>query len=233
MIVSINQPAYLPWLGYFHRIGASDVHIILDHVQYEKNSFTNRNKIRTSTGWAWLTVPVRIGGKFGTAIHELDIDNSQGWRRKHLETLQQNYSRAPHFAEHQAFFAELYRREWTKLSDLCQEITRYLLGALNISTRLLLSSQMEARGHKDELVLNLCQEVGADVYLSGALGKNYLREPLLTAAGIAVQYQDYVHPTYAQAYPKFEPLMAAIDLLFNCGPTSSQILMAEQEPVTR
>ena len=82
MIVSINQPAYLPWLGYFHRIAVSDLHVVLDHVQFEKNSFTNRNKVRTASGTPWLTVPVRSKGRFGDlAINEVDIADGR-WTAK-------------------------------------------------------------------------------------------------------------------------------------------------------
>ena len=96
MIVSINQPAYLPWLGYFHRIAVSGAHVVLDHVQFEKNSFTNRNKVRTAGGWCWLTVPVRTKGRFGDlAIRSLEIDNSTDWRARHWKTLYQSYKRAP------------------------------------------------------------------------------------------------------------------------------------------
>ena len=133
MIASISQPAYLPWLGYFERIAASDVHVVLDHVQFEKNSFTNRNKVRTSTGWTWLTVPVQTRGRFGnSAIDRLEIDNSGPWSAKHWATLRQNYVRAPYFRAHEPFFELLYARRWDGLADLCREITTYLLEARNV-----------------------------------------------------------------------------------------------------
>lgn len=233
MIVSINQPAYLPWLGYFQRIAVSDLHIVLDHVQFEKNSFTNRNKARTANGWCWLTVPVRTRGRFGNVpINRLEIDNTARWRESHWRTIEQNYAQAPFFDAHAAFFEGVYRREWLYLADLCREITGYLLEAFGIRTPLRYSAQMPVSGRKDELVLELCRQVGAKTYLSGALGRNYLREELFRAAGIAVKYQDYHHPTYPQARGgAFQPYMAAIDLLFNCGPESLGILLHDQEPV--
>jgi hypothetical protein len=232
VIVSINQPAYLPWLGYFHRIAVSDLHIVLDHVQFEKNSFTNRNKVRTSNGWCWLTVPVKTSGRFGDlGINTLEIDNSTDWRRKHWETIRQNYGKAPYFAEHEPFFAKLFQSNWTRLVDLCHALTLYLLNAFDIHIPLRFSSQMQVDGTKGELVLNLCQVVGATTYLSGVLGRNYLREDLFHKAGITVVYQDYHHPTYPQVYPGFEPYMSAIDLLFNCGPNSLEILMKDQGPL--
>jgi hypothetical protein len=232
MIVSVSQPAYLPWLGYFHRIAASDLHIVLDHVQFEKNSFTNRNKVRTANGAAWLTVPVKTSGRFGElAIDALEIDNKADWRRKHWATIQQSYAKAPHFAEHGAFFRELYGTPWEKLVDLCGQVTSYLRQSFGMKTKLMSSSAMQSRGAKDELVLNLCREAGATTYLSGALGRDYLREELFRDAGIKVVYQDYHHPEYPQVYKPFEPYMAAVDLLFNCGPKSLEIIMKDQEPI--
>lgn len=226
MIVSINQPAYLPWLGYFNRIQASDLHIVLDHVQFEKNSYTNRNKIRTAQGWTWLTVPLKTKGRFGKlAINELEIDAERGWPAKHWNTLRQNYGKAPHFAEHARFFEELYARPWDRLAGLLGAATGYLLErGLRIRTPLLHSSGMRVDGHKSDLVLNLCRAAGAKVYLSGPLGRDYLDEEAFRQAGIEVRYHEYVHPAYAQAYPGFEPAMSAVDLLFNHGPDSARIL---------
>lgn len=225
MIASINQPAYLPWLGYFERIAVSDVHVILDHVQFEKNSFTNRNRVRTSSGWSWLTVPVQTKGRFGhSAIDRLEIDNAGVWSKKHWATLRQSYAKAPYFRTHEPFFEQLYGASWENLGDLCRALTSYLLDAFGIATPLVFSSDLAPQGAKDELVLELCRKVGADHYLSGALGRNYLREGLFREAGVSVSYQDYHHPTYPQVYSPFEPYMAAVDLLFNCGPRSLEIL---------
>jgi len=233
MIVSINQPAYLPWLGYFRRIAIADAHIVLDHVQFEKNSFTNRNKVRMREGWCWVTVPVKTAGKFGDLpIHELEIASERPWASKHWETLRLSYSHAPFFDRHAVFFRSIYTRAWLKLADLIREITGYLLEAFGIGTKLYFSSEMKGRGKKDELVLNLCRELGATVYVSGPLGRNYLREEMFGEHNIAVRYDDYQHPAYPQVYPGFEPYMAAIDLLFNAGPASREILLKDQERIS-
>lgn len=230
MILSINQPAYLPWLGYIHRIAVSDLHIVLDHVQFEKNSFTNRNKVKTANGWCWLTVPVKTKGQFGNLpIKSLQIDNSKDWSAKHWRTICHSYEKAPYFQEHKSFFESIYQQDWQYLSDLCQTITIYLLEVLGISTPLLFSSEMEAKGVKDELILDLCQQVGANVYLSGIFGQNYIRHELFEKAGIIVTYQNYHHPEYFQGRGKrFEPYMSVIDLLFNCGFQSLDIIRSGQ-----
>ena len=233
MIVSINQPAYLPWLGYFHRIAMSDAHIVLDHVQVEKNSFANRNKVRTAQGWCWLTVPLRTAGRFGDlAMNQVEIANDRPWREKHWATLRLNYAKAPFFSKHVLFFDDVYRRHWTKLTDLVWLVTEYLLDAFEIRTPIYFSSKLDVVGKKDELLLNLCQRLGADVYLSGPLGRDYLHEEFFRGQGIAVRYDDYDHPTYNQAYPGFEPFMTALDLLFNQGPNSREIMMSAQERIS-
>jgi len=233
VIVSIMQPAYLPWLGYFHRISLADVHIVLDHVQIDKSSktgFTNRNKIRTRDGWCWLTVPLLTKGKGADLlIDSLEIANDTSWARKHWAAIRHSYARAPYFAGHAHFFEDIYSREWPCLAELMREVTAYLLNAFSIRTPILFSSEMKVEGKKDGLILNLCRAVEATVYISGPFGRGYLREPLFEEAGIRVVYHDYDHPAYPQSYPGFEPYMSAVDLLFNCGPKSYEILSRGQK----
>jgi hypothetical protein len=234
MIVSINQPCYLPWLGYFHRIAVSDVHVLLDHVQFEKNSFVNRNKIRTQRGWSWLSVPVKTAGKFGKMpIHELEVANDRDWAEKHWQSIKLSYAKAPHFEEHADFFKNVYSTSWGKLLDLVCEINSYLLKLLEVRTPLHFSSQMKTAGRKSDLVLNLCLELKASVYLSGPLGRNYLHEDDFRRHGIRVKYDDYQHPRYTQAYSGFEPYMSAIDLLFNAGPCRSGLILNQKENVAK
>jgi hypothetical protein len=226
MIVSINQPAYLPWLGYIHRIAESDLHIVLDHVQFEKNSFVNRNKVRTSSGWTWLTVPVRTKGRFGALpIDELEIDSTQAWAEKHWQTIRQNYSKCPGFPAHAKFFEQIYARPWARLAELMAEMNGYLLRAFGVRTPLRCSSEMAPSGARTELLVGLCKSVGGSVYLSGPLGRSYLEEARFAEAGIEVRYHDYAHPTYPQRPSGFEPYMSAIDLLFNCGERSRDVLL--------
>jgi len=232
MIVSINQPAYLPWLGYFDRIAASDVHVVLDHVQFEKNSFVNRNRVRTPQGSTWLTVPVETSGKFGQlAIDRLQIASDQPWARKHWKTIDQCYARAPYFHAHRDHLAEIYSRPWKKFYDLVDEITGYLLRAFAIDVPLVRSSSMRSDKTKSDLVLDICRRLDARLYLSGPLGRGYLDEGSFAAAGIEIVYQDYRHPVYPQLSPGFKAFMAAIDILFMLGPESGQMLRTTQRPL--
>lgn len=226
MIVSINQPAYLPWLGYFERIARSDLHVVLDHVQFEKNSYTNRNKVRTREGTTWLTVPLATKGKFGDlAINTLEFAASDPWARKHWATLRMNYARAPFFARYAPAYEAIYAQAWSGFMPLVRALLAQHLRDLAIETPLRFSSEMGTAGTKSELVLNLCRAAGATTYLSGKMGRDYLDEAAFAAAGIAVEYQDYEHPVYAQVPAGFEPAMGVLDLLFNHGPASRDILL--------
>lgn len=225
MIVSINQPAYIPWLGYFERIARSDVHIVLDHVQFEKNSMVNRNKIRTKSGWCWLTVPLKTKGMFGDlAIKDIQTSDQVCWAQKHLKSIQLNYSRAPFFSSLFPALEEALLGPTSHLSPLIDRLTKALCLELGIHTPFKYSSELNPQQAKSSLVLELCQKVGATTYLSGSFGKDYLDVESFEDGNIGVTYQEYAHPEYRQAYPGFESHMSVIDLIFNHGPASLQLL---------
>ncbi|HWH81909.1 MAG TPA: WbqC family protein [Burkholderiaceae bacterium] len=217
MIVSIHQPAYLPWLGHFDRVARSDLHVVLDHVQFEKNSFVNRNRVRSTQGAVWLTVPVRTAGRFGRLpICQVETASTR-WQRKHWATLRHCYAHTEHFAAHAGFFEQLYRQDWPALEPLLRESTGYLQAAFGIRTPVVRSSELKVGGEKSALVLALCEAVGATTYLSGPLGRDYLDLASFADAGIAVTFHDYRQPVYRQSGPGFQANLSAIDLLFNCG----------------
>lgn len=232
MIVSINQPAYLPWLGYFHRIAISDLHIVLDHVQFEKNSYSNRNKVRTPSGSCLLTVPLKTKGSFGELqLDKIEIAEDHRWKAKHLATLSQNYARSRYYSNHARMLEHWYRHTWVRLGDLVREMTIYQLEALGIRTPILYSSEMGVEGSKDELVVNVCKKVGTTSYISGPFGRDYLRPELFAEAGIDIVFHDYVHPIYPQLHPGFESFLATIDLMFNCGPDSLRLMRTGNEEI--
>lgn len=226
MIISINQPAYLPWLGYFERIARSDLHVVLDHVQFEKNSFTNRNKIRTSNGEIWLTVPLATKGRFGNLeISRLQFAPNNLWQKKHWDTLCMNYRKAPYFEQYLQSYESLYKTEWDSFMPMLRALLHQHLDDLGIDTRLVYSSEIKPKGTKSDLILNLCERAGATCYLSGALGRDYLDEKIFSRAGISIAYQDYKHPEYRQLQGGFKPCMGILDLIFNEGPHSLSILL--------
>jgi hypothetical protein len=216
VIVSIHQPAYLPWLGYFDKIARADLFIWLDNVQFQKNSFQNRNKIMTKDGPTWLTVPMRTSGAlYETPLKDVEIDNSKNWRAKHLASIRMNYAKAPRFNDCFPALSRFYEREWRTLDLLCFEMLGYFNTLLGVMTPIRRASDMGADGAKSDLVLDLCKKAGATTYLSGALGRDYLDLASFAKAGIAVEFQDYKHPAYRQTYPGFAPNLAVVDLLMN------------------
>lgn len=226
MLVAIHQPHYLPWLRYFEKIARSDVFIVLDDVQYEKNGFQNRNKIKTAQGWTYLTVPIQRPTQ--RPICEVEIDNRTNWREKHLRALELSYRKAPHFASLWPAISDIYARDWTHLAALNRAMLELFLEQLGIKTPLLYSSELVTTGQSTDRLAELCRLAGGDEYLSGAYAVNaYLDPAVLQAAGIRLAFQEWHAPTYSQLYPQagFVPDLAIVDLLFNEGPGTGRLLL--------
>jgi hypothetical protein len=223
--VGIHQPLYLPWLGLFDRIYQCDLFIVLDNVPYSKNYFLNRNKIKTKHSWIWLTIPVLLKGNTGSLIKEIEIDNRQDWRKKHWLSIYYSYKNAPYFTYYSGFFEEFYKKEWVYLAKATDYILSYLLAELSIKTPIKMASSLVVQGKKEELVLNIGEYLGADTYLSGPDGRNYLHVDWWRERNIIVLFHDYVHPQYPQLNGEFLSHLSVIDLLFNCGPESLNILI--------
>lgn len=230
MIVTIHQPGYLPWHGLFHRLALCDLHIFLDTAQFEKNGLNNRVKVKTVQGAQWLTVPVLAKGRFqNNPIGQAQISKTENWREKHWKTLYHNYHRTPFFEEFTPFFEELYRQNWHVLADLNIYAIDYLARTLGIQCRFVRVSELAAPGTKGEWIVNLCKAVGASVYVSGINGRNYLDRSAFEREGIALRFQAYREPEYRQLYGKFEPFMSVVDLLFNHGKNSLDVIMPRQD----
>lgn len=225
MILTAHQAAYLPWLGLFHKIAISDTYVYLDNVQFEKNSFSNRNKIKMSDGSAWLTVPVLLKDHLNSTIEETEIDNSKDWREKHFKSICLNYKKAPYFNRYSDFFEDVYKRNWRNLCDLNEHILKWFLKELGIKVDYYKASELNFKEHKSDLILEMCKKLKSDLYVFGALGKDYVKEDNFEKENIKIYFQDYKHPVYQQCWGKFLPNMGIIDLLFNCGDKSLNILM--------
>jgi hypothetical protein len=228
MIISVHQPQYLPWLGYFHKMYQSDSFVFLDNVQYKKREYQNSNCIRTKDGSIWLTVPILKEVDPYPKISAVRIDNSQGWRKMHWMTIRANYSHAPFFKQYSGFFEELYNKEWKLLVDLNMHIIRHIAGLLSINTPISLESQLNITTTKTSRLVDICKALKADTYLSGVGGKDYLDEEQFKLNGIKLIYQDFKHPQYKQCHEPFVPCISIIDLLFNCGDESLKILTRGQ-----
>ena len=217
MRVGIHQPQYLPWLGIIDRIMQCDVFVMLDNVPYSKNYVYNRNRIKTADGWSWLTVPVLFKGKFGTLIKDIAINDKSNWREEHRKSILFAYSKAPFFGEYKGYLEEFFAREWVSLSEVSIESLKLILRLFGVDRKIVIASELGVEGAKEALLLDICKKLGADNYLSGPDGKNYVIPDVWRAGGIEIGFQEFKHPKYPQLYGEFIPQMSSIDLLFNCG----------------
>ena len=224
-VVTGHQPTYLSYLGLFHKIALADKFILWDDVQYQPKDFNNRNKIKFPDGPKWLTVPVHRKGYLDKKYTEIKIDNTLDWRKKHWKSIESCYRKAPYFEKYHESLKFLYGVEWEHLSVLNGVMLELFCRQLGIPMELETLSKLKCEGTKSELVLNVCKKVGATKYIFGSQGRDYADVEAFEREGIEVIFQDYQHPFYAQRFGKFEPYMAVIDLLFNEGPNSLEILM--------
>jgi hypothetical protein len=230
MIVAIHQPHYLPWLGYLHRMAQVDLFIVLDHVQFERRNHQNRSQIRVDGEARWLTVPVVQRSQKERIIDKLvDNENPRPWGRIHFSTLCHAYREAEHFKTYAGAVREILHARWERLAELDRAMLDLLRDALEIRTPLARSSELGVDGAKSDLILNLCRAAGADALLAGFGGsRRYLDVEAFAREGVSIQWHDFKHPTYRQCGRQpFIAGLAAIDLLFNCGPQSRAILFDE------
>lgn len=235
MKVAISQPTYLPWLGYFDLIDQVDAFVILDSVQFEKQSWQQRNRIKTPTGLQWLTVPVIFRGRLGQAIKEVEIRETDFWH-DHLRAIELNYRRAPYFEN---YFDQLSSKVMcgpgTRLADLNVRLIEWLMSVLGIQTKLIFASQLNQRGKRTELLANICVALGSEQYISPPGSAVYLlaEKEKLIRQNVELCFQRYEHPQYRQAFPPFCPQASIIDLIFNEGPRSMEIVRAgRREPLS-
>lgn len=221
MKVAIHQPQYFPYAGFFHKLSLADAFIIMDDVQYDKR-FTNRNRIVSPNGWIWLTVPINKEHKFRTNS-EVEINNDIPWREAHWNNIHHMYANAKFFHLYEDYFRTLYQKEWRMLFDLDLETIKQAIRFLGLKTEIILESELKVGGESTQRLVNACIAVGADTYVSGAGGKNYVSPELFEKNNVKLEYQDYRHITYAQHLSKsFVPDLSIIDTLANLGPGALQ-----------
>ena len=237
MIVAIHQPHFLPWLGYLHRMAQADLFVLLDHVQFERRNYQNRTMIRMNDEARWLSVPV-VQRSRDERIVDKEVDNrldgGKWWSPNHFSTLRHAYREARFFADYAADYKRLFDTRFDKLVDLNQAGLDLLREAFGIRTPLARSSQLAVQGARMELILNICLAVGADTLLAGMGGsRGYLDAEAFARAGVRIQYHDFKHPEYPQCMdsPQAVPFikgLSAVDMLFNCGPRSRELLFNER-----
>jgi hypothetical protein len=223
-IAAIHQPQYLPYLGFFHKIAQADIFIVMDNVEFLRRGLQHRNKIKTHQGDQWLTVPVLH--QQHQRIIDVKINGDSPWSRKHWGTLQTNYAPAPYFDRYATDLQNLLLQDWHNLCALNMTLLKWVMQQLDIYTPIMRLSNLPVQGHKSELLIAACQAVGADTYLSGPGGRDYMDLALFEAAEIKVLWQDFQPPTYPQLFPEagFIPNLSILDVLFCCGPETRAFL---------
>lgn len=213
--VAIHQPQYLPWPGYFNKILQCDIFVFLDDVQYKKNEWQNRNRIKSPKGEVWLTIPVHYC--FGQKINEVEIDNKILWRKDHLKTIKYNYQKTQYFNEFFPYIEDLLNKEYKMLLEVNISSITTILSYLGIKKKIVKSSELKVKGEKTERLVNICKELNATAYISGSGAKNYLVIEEFEKNNIKVVFQEYTTPNYSQLYGDFVPNLSIIDTIFNIG----------------
>lgn len=223
--VLISQSNYIPWKGYFDSISLVDEFIIYDEMQYTKRDWRNRNKLKTTQGLKWLTIPVEVKGKFHQKINETKISD-ENWNVKHWDFLKQNYSKAEFFRENKDFFEDLYLNMNQKyLTEINYKFISAICDFFEIKTTIRFSSEFNLKGNPSEKLLFLCKDINAKEYYSGPAAKDYLDETIFNENNVKVKYLDYDnYKEYNQIHPPFRHDVSILDLIFNKGKNAKEFL---------
>lgn len=230
MKVAVHQPQYMPYIGVIDKIDQADTFVFLDTVQFEKNEWQNRNRIKSATGFQWLTVPVLIRNKSKQKIMEVQINKTVRWRKKHKQSLRSNYSKAPYYKWVMELLDPVYNMNWNFLAALNISITTVIVDALGINTGLVDASSLQVpESHPDERLIAIVRRLGGDTYLAGVGGKGYMDLDRYEKKGVKVEFQNFTCPKYNQLYNTFVSDLSVLDLLFNHGPESIDIIRRNRE----
>ncbi|MBP7927625.1 WbqC family protein [Patescibacteria group bacterium] len=222
--ILILQPMFIPWIGYFNMINLCDVFVILDTVQFSKQSWQQRNKIGSVRGPIWLTIPVKRN--FGVLVKDAEINYSENWVHSHLRSIHLNYCRTKYFDEVYTLLEKHYLNSYQKVCDFTSNIIVDIASYLGITTEIIFASSLPT--HKPlvpkDYLINICKHFGAKKYINGPAGRVLYTEQEFKDHDIDLIFHDYAHPTYSQAHGSFTPYLSTIDLLFNHGSDSLAII---------
>jgi hypothetical protein len=229
MIIAANQPYFAPYPGFFYKACLCQYLVILDNVQFPRGTtWITRNRFKNDQGTLWLTIPVWRKGLGLQKIGAVRICRKGRWARKHLESLKHAYTNAPFFDEHLAFLEKIFETDNEKIIDLNMEIIQYILDLLEFDTRLMLQSDLSASGKGDQLLVNICRQLGGTVFLAQSAARKYLDGDLICNSGITVKYFSPPTLIYPQLWGNRIDNLSIFDLIFNCGPKARDILMGRK-----
>lgn len=242
--LAIMQPTYLPWCGYFDLMDQVDEFLLLDTAAFSKQSFHQRNRIRTQQGLLWLTIPVKIKGQMGQALNEVELVDHT-FLKKHLKAIEMNYKKAPFFETYREGLREIYEAAYESLTEFTVTFIMWLRDQLGITTPVIKTSELishpefisgsccnvseileQVQSDKILRLTTFCKQVQATHYISPLGAKDYLEESpdAFEKAGVTLSYQNYSHPDYKQLYEPFMPYASILDLLLIKGPEASTIM---------
>jgi hypothetical protein len=227
--LAVLQPGYLPWLGFFDQMQRADAFVFFDDVQFDKQGWRNRNRLKSPQGPVWLTVPILHKGRTGQNINQVEINSAVDWAGSHIRTIRQLYARAPFIDLYLPELEETLMREWHYLVDLDLELIGLFCQWLGLDRPTYRASELGIGGDRTTRLLNLCRHFKADTYLSGDAARDYLDEDLFKESSIRVEWQDYAHPTYPQLHGDFISHLSILDLILNVGKSSLDTLSLRHE----
>lgn len=236
MIVAIHQPEHLPWLGFFNKMANADEFVILDNVQYRKRYFQNRNRILVNGAGMYVGIPVKLENYREKTIADMQIysDSEVPWKYKYLKTIEYNYKHHPFFDIYFPFLEELLDRSVSSLYELNMEIIKYFAKELGIATKVINASDLFPVGEKSDLILDIAKKSGADVYLSGPTGRDYMNLNKYEKEGMDVWFNDFRHPEYYQkGTGKFVAYLSTLDLLMNVGSDEGRKIIQSGTSITK
>lgn len=213
--VAIHQPNFLPYLGYFDKVRKADIFVILDDTQFSKNSFTNRNRIKTPIGVKWLTVPI-LRRKSKLPINEVMIENPL-WVKKHTNIIHNSYHSAEYYSPIIIGLLDIFEKNYFHLDNLNKSLIYFALTLLGIDTKVVLSSSLNLDSTSTQKLIDICKAVGGDQYLAGRSGHKYMNDELFKENGIELLVHEFEHPVYKQLHGAFVPNLSVLDYLMNVG----------------
>lgn len=222
--VAISQSNFIPWKGYFDMIALVDEFVIFDEMQYTRRDWRNRNKIKTPQGTQWITVPVEVKGKYHQKINETKIADPL-WGKKAWRTIEVNYKKAKYFEDFAGKFRGIIENPYEYLSDLNFKLIQEICSLLEIKTKFHFSKDFDLREDPTQRLLGICQDLEADIYISGPAAKDYMNLEIFKAQNIVVEWMDYSdYREYSQLYGEFDHYVSILDLIFNEGIYSKDYL---------
>jgi hypothetical protein len=218
MILGSVQPSYLAWIPFFERMRKSDIFVYLDDVEFSKNSFHNRNRIKSNQGDLLLTLPVLYKGNSKELICNMPINNSMNWAEKHWRSIEVNYSKSKYFKDlGPILYSQIYSKKWDKLGDLNIAIIEIIKDFVGLDVKCVRSSDLKVPEQENEKLIKICKILSADKFIVKPGTDSYHPPQIFNDNGIEFEYFNYTPVQYTQIYGDFIGNLSMLDYAMNCG----------------